>query len=168
MANDKTAWPPVGLINDLGAVDHPQYIPGSPHNLPPSRDRSARRSFLGLTEVPSQGSPGVLPTFPERVTVYDPHHYAAPIEGSAPVSNAAAQLLLLQPQTRRNYLVLRNASPAAQNIFVAFGSQATATSALRLTPNQVVFLDPVPQTDMYALADAAGARLSWSVSTIAA
>lgn len=152
-------------------VDDPNFIPGSPHNLPPSKDRPAYRQFVpaggGLPVTPSSGVPEALPMAPERATVYDPFHFARPTEGTFPVGVASA-VALLETATKRNYLMLRNSSTGAQVIFIAFGGNASLDSALRLDVNEIAFLDPVPQQDMYAIADAAGAQLSYSVSTIAA
>lgn len=151
-------------------VDSPQFIPGSPHNLPPNKDRPAFRQFMpaggGLPSVPSAGAVDPLPMAPQQATVFDPFHYAKPIEGSAPTDVISA-LVLQEASTKRNYLLLRNSSTGGQVIFVAFGSDASNASALRLAPDEIAFLDPVPQSDMYVVSNVAGGRISWAVSTIA-
>jgi len=159
-------FPPVGLLYDLIPVDHPQYIPPSPHNLPPSRDRPAQRSnrFAGMlpSDVPTSG-----PSYSDPAPVREDHRYARLTESVATVGNAVSAIVLPEPTTRRNFLSFRNNSAAA-NIYVAFGRDASLQSVFRLTPNQILLFDTVvPQDDMYALADAAAAQLVYSYSTIA-
>jgi hypothetical protein len=148
-------------------LDNPNFIPGAPHNLPPNSDRPPQRQFVGVSPgaLPSIGPAVPLPMAPAQATVFDPYHYAKPIEGFTPVGVVSA-LLLPQPSTRRNYLMLRNSSPGAQVIFISFGADASLNSTLRLAVNEIAFLDPCPQSDMYVIASLAGATLSYAVSTI--
>jgi hypothetical protein len=61
----------------------------------------------------------------------------------------------------RNLLILRNSSPGAQVIFVSFGTNASTVSVLRLTAGQTVLFDTVvPQNEVNAIADVAGAILT--------
>lgn len=168
--NRDSEFPPVSLNSPLIPVDHPQFLSGAPHNLPPSRERPAVRSsnLLGEISVPSMGGPGALPMFPEIIRIFDPFHFCAPIDGSLnAVPITVATLFSLQPNSRRNYMVLRNASTGAQQMFVGFGTAATLFSALVLAPGEKVLLDPVPQTDAYVIADVAGGIFCWSIGTIA-
>jgi hypothetical protein len=146
----------------------PQYIDGSPHNLPPDKDRPAFRQFVGVSPsaMPSSGPAAPMPLAPVQTQITDPYHYAKPIEGTAAV-DALSVLVLPEPATKRNYLMIRNSSTAAQVLFVAFGSDANTNSTLRLAQDEIAFLDPCPQSDMYCVCSAAGGQVSYSVSTIA-
>lgn len=68
----------------------------------------------------------------------------------------------------RNYLMLRNASAAA-NIYIGFGTDASAFSTLRLIPGAIALFDAVvPQDDLYYFADAAAGTLCCAYSTVKA
>jgi hypothetical protein len=165
-------FPPVGLLSPLEAVDAPQFLPGSPHNLPPRRDRPAQRQYMSgatLMELPPSGVPtgGIAPSpVIEPTDIFDPHHYASVNEGNIAVPNGSSIQVLLEPSTRRNYLMLRNSSAAA-NIYVSFARDASLNSPLRITPGTMILFDVVvPQDDMYAYADAAAGTLVYGFSTI--
>jgi hypothetical protein len=75
--------------------------------------------------------------------------------------------VITEPVTRRNYLMLRNASTTS-NLFISFGVAASLFSALQLAPGQIVFFDVVvPQNDVFVMADNADGVLSYAVSTVA-
>lgn len=83
------------------------------------------------------------------------------------VSSAASTPILTRPPNIRNFLYLRNASATA-NIYVDFGGDASALSAIRLEPNEQLLLDAVVlQDDMNAFADAANGVLSVMFSNVA-
>lgn len=139
-------FPPVEPIDGLTPWGQPQSMPARP------RAFEARRA--------RQPGPGV-------VTIYDPHHYGL-FNGSNPlnVPNGGSVLVLSEPTGLRNMLMFRNASVTA-NIYLDFGNPAGLFSTIRLTPNTMLLYDAVvPQDDVYAYADAAGAVLSYSFSNV--
>jgi len=162
-------FPPVALDGNLLPVDHPQWVPPNPHNLPPASARPTRRSVLAGTTLIS----GAVPTSPSgsgfpgpAEPIFDAHHYANLIEGNIAVGNLISAKFLDMPATLRNILIFRNTSAAA-NVYLSFGRDASLNSVLRLTPNQIILLDAVvPQDDVYAFGDAAAATLSYAYSTI--
>lgn len=179
---DPADFPAVQMESNLLGFQAPQYIPGNPHRLPPknARVRFPENTLIG-NDLPGTPdivpSPGGNPPLPlldspplDSAWIIDPHHYASVrsqsgvpgIAGSASVGVA----FLLQPDTKRNFLSLRNASAVA-NIYIDFGKPASAFSPILLTPGQTVLFDTVvPQDDLYALADAAAASLIWGYSQI--
>lgn len=107
-----------------------------------------------------------LPIDHTPAAIRDPHHYANIVTAIASVGNALSAKFLDMPTNKRNYLALRNNSTTA-NIYVEFDRDATTHSVIRLTPNTMILFDVVvPQNDIYALADAAGAELCYGYSTI--
>lgn len=171
-------FPPVGIAGpsapDLAPVDVPQYIPSSPHNLPPRRDRPVMRGYTGtagqslIPGADGGAGPGPVPAPVLPTEIYDPHHYTDPLEASVTlpaVANTSVQVLL-EPTTRRNYLLLRNTSAVAV-MYVSFGRDATANSPIRLSANQMMLLDTVvPQGDMYVMSDTASVVFSYAVGTL--
>ena len=182
-------FPPVGFLADNTPWGHPQYIPGqSAQQRPPAPvvDNSAPgdgfyksslpasnvNSFPLMDNTPGGSINGVAaPTTPpapgmgKPEPIRDAHHYAQMISLAVNVATTSAKFLD-QPPTKRNILMLRNNSASA-NIYVEFGKDATTNSVLRITPNTVILFDVVvPQDDLYAIADAASAVLSFSFSTI--
>jgi hypothetical protein len=169
--------PPVDLLGELAPVDHPQYIPGHPHNLPPRRDRPAQRGYLGLSGADLIGGlgdgasilpPGTSTTGPapavDPTAVSDPWHQALITEGQATVGVASIKIID-QPSTKRNYLMIRNNSATAV-IFVSFGRDASTISPVRLSSNQMMLLDVVvPQDDVYCLSDTAATSVVYAFST---
>lgn len=122
-------------------------MPNDPREIPPPARR--RRS----------GGP---------VEIYDPHRYARLVgEQTIAIPITAGGLLVLQePDTMRNMLLLRNVSAAAV-IFIAFGNNATANSALSLNPGTTILFDSVvPQDDVFALSDVAAGFLTIAQSVI--
>lgn len=159
------------LINQLEGFQHPQFLPGNPHRLPPA---SQRLRFPVSTLIGSPGSglniapDPLIPTYPDAVPTIDPWHVASMISLYIPVPQTVVQVpFLTQPASRRNLLILRNDSLAA-NIFIDFAKSASAQSALRIAPGQTFLFDEVvPQDDLYCFADAAAGNLAFSYSNIA-
>lgn len=153
-------FPPVELLSDLEPWQAPQYLPGAPHNLPPRMDRPGMRVFSpaslpgGLTPAPSDPGGPVAP-------VFDKHHYAD-LNGEQVIAVGVASVqVLAESSTKRNMLGFRNSSAGANVIFIAFGSNATTQSWLRLAQNEMVLLDVVvPQDEVYAISDAAAGSLT--------
>lgn len=144
-------------------LDEPWH---SPQSIPPGANTPSRRLTPAAMGLPSMGSPRTDP----GLAVREAHRYARIQEGNiAPgVAGDANTLVpfLTEPSTLRNLLGLRNGSATA-NIVIGFGAVANNFSWLRLTPGQIIFFDTVvPQNDLYATADAAGALLTWAVGTI--
>lgn len=166
MARDRNApvMPAVGLRSDLAPVDHPQYMPSSPHRLPPLGQRPPNRALSTLMAPPSAGSQAPQASVP--TVAFEKHRYASVVEGNVAVGLVSAQFLQ-EPSTLRNFLGLRNASPGGgANIYIGFARDASSASWLVLVPGQVILFDvSVPQDDLYALADAAGGLLSYAFST---
>ena len=116
---------------------------------------------LGYQGQPPSTSPGPAGG---AAPVSMSHAYASIISAYTNVGIVSA-LFLLQPAAKRNFLALRNASATA-NIYIEFSNQATTNSWLELLPAQIVLFDTVvPQNDLYAIADAAGAVLAYGYST---
>ncbi len=66
------------------------------------------------------------------------------------------QLILDRPQGKRIYLLIQN-THATQNMFVAFGTIATALNGIKINPGGNLFLDTiVPQNEVQIIADGAG------------
>lgn len=161
---------PVQLASDLAAVDHPQWLPPSPHNLPPNRDRLPVRQFQSGVGLLESAAP-VVPTSPgpaADATITDPHHYATLQEGNftPPLTfSSSDQLFLPQSAARRNLLMIRNVG--ATNISIGFGNVATAQSALVLAAGAIIIFDAVvPQNDLYAWSDAAAGQISYAYGTV--
>lgn len=150
-------FPPVGLLHSQEPVDAPQRMPGAPIMFPPALPNIRPSGY-----APSAGDTPA----PGGETINDPHHYAQVTDLSTPVLQVSNQLLQ-QPVSKRNYLMFRNSSATA-NIFIGFGANASLDSTLKLSPGTIVLYDVVvPQNDIYVIADAAGATLSYSYSNIA-
>lgn len=169
MPRNPPPMPPVGLLSELAPVDHPQFLPSSPHRLPPLGERPPKRELQTMLYGPvgfgPQASPGA-PADAVDTNTFERHRYATLIEGNTGVGLASAQFLQ-EPNTKRNFLGLRNASAAGgANIYIGFAKEASVASWLVLIPGQVILFDvSVPQDDLYAVADAAGALLSYAFST---
>lgn len=154
------AMPPVHYSSDRAPWEDPNYIPGTPMRAP------AKGSLPMPGNVPTQGSPATG----DSTFIADPWHVATIVSAAvspAIVTAPDTQPFLSAPNTRRNVLMLRNASTGGQNIYVEFGKVATTDTVLFLVPNQTIYLDAVvPQDDLYAAGDAAGGRLAFGYSTI--
>lgn len=151
----------------LGYLDpweDPNYIPSGP-----MRETPAGSVLLPMPgQVPTSRS-GASPG--ETTSIDDAWHQATLISGvvtPAAVANADQQPFLVAPNTRRNLLTVRNASVGGQNVYLEFGKAASTDTVILLAPNQILLFDNVvPQDDLYAAGDVAGARLVYAFSTIA-
>lgn len=180
----KPLFPPVFLQSDLAPVDHPQFIPGAPHNLPALRDRLPRRTFQSGVQLISGEAPGSVPgapggmpgapgapgsgLLPGIAQVFDPHHYAEAIELNF-IPTIVSTKFVDRSANRRNLLSFRNNSTTA-TIRVSFDKDASATSTFQIAPGVMLLFDiVVPQGDVYAQLSAADvtSSLSISFSTIA-
>lgn len=130
------------------ALPSPSGMPNGPRRMRNGRARSS-----------SAGEP--------IAEVFDPARFAE-LSGeiSAPVGVTSA-LVLIGPASLRNMLGFRNASASATAIvYVAFGGAATLNSWLYLAQNQMILFDAVvPQDDIYAISNEAGAKLTIVQST---
>lgn len=160
-----TADPPGGI----GTPARPLYqrplwdspaIQGPPHNLPAPGDRLRPRGSNLIGGAGSGGGPTLNTPIPNGTQfVRERHRYANLIETPIGV-DLVSITALSQPTGLRNMLLLRNASTTNQVIFISFGNTATIQSVLRLTANQQVLFDTVvPQNEVNAVADVAGAIL---------
>jgi len=145
-------FPPVQYLSDLLPWESPTFIPGSPHNLPsrpePGLQTTSRNAVSGDTQ-----------------SIREIYRYAYVTSLSQALGTTSIKFLD-QPIGKRNFLGFRNASTASQNIFIDFSSQATVNSWLLLAPGTTILFDTVvPQDDLYAIADAPGAQLTYAYST---
>ncbi|MBK9497446.1 MAG: hypothetical protein IPO08_23570 [Xanthomonadales bacterium] len=148
-------FPPIGLLSNREPWEDQQRIPGSPHNLPPVGARPVPAAYMG--GVPDSG----------RTPIFDAHHYAQVNDNSTALPELESSMILQQPISRRNYLMLRNASTIS-NIYISFASDASANSTMKLSPGTIILFDVVvPQDDMYAFADSNDGQLSFAYSNIA-
>lgn len=141
--------------------DSPQYIGPGPHNLPPLGQRPGAVGFIPAIGMPTPTSDGPIAPPPTHIT--DSFHDAKLAgEQVVAVPNGSSLSVLPEPAYKRNLLGFRNSSATATpNIFIAFGTNATANAFLRLTQNQMVLFDnAVPQDEVFAFADAVGAQLT--------
>jgi hypothetical protein len=166
--------PPVDFPQDWAPVDHPQYIPPWPGNLPAAKDRPTARGTYGQggalpndgTTILPPGTPIGGPGAGDGAPIVDPHHYAFIVEGQLNAGLASLRLIE-QPAGHRNYLMIRNNGAVAANLFVSFGRDASANSPILLTQNQILLLDTVvPQDDVYVFASVAATAVAYAYSTI--
>lgn len=159
--DDIVRGPPVHLLSNRLPFEHPQYIGPGPHNLPAPIARPGQRGFIPVAGLP----PGMAPPDTPPMPFDDKYRYAT-LSGESIVAVGVASVQALQePAVRRNLLGFRNSSTGGQNIFIAFGANATTNSFLLLTPNQMVLFDTVvPQDEVYCVASAAGGQLTVAVS----
>lgn len=133
----------------------PQGLMPTAHNLPAAGDRLNRSGNNLIGQQPGF-NPGVGVQLPTGSTlVREQHRYANVVELILPAGVASAQALAA-PVGLRNFLLVRNVSPAAEIIYISFGVQATTQSPLRLTAGQAALFDTVvPQNEMYVISDTA-------------
>lgn len=165
--NRRVIGPPVQLAGHLAPVDHPQMLPSSPHRMPAPGERVARRVEQGLLygpgAVPVENVPAAM-----SVNAFEQHRYAQLIEGNINVPTVpSGSPFITQSESRRNLLILRNASGVGgPDIYIGFGSEASAISAIVLRAQQYALFDVVvPQNDLFCLASAAGGVLVYAFST---
>ena len=150
---DASQFPPVEWLNQLQPWDAPQYIPGQPHNLPVRPDPAVAQS--------TQNNPFTGDAVPVR----DSYRYASLVDLSLIVGTTSVKFLD-QPIGKRNLLGFRNASTAAQILYIGFGGIATTSSWLSIAAGALVLFDTVvPQDDLYCISSAAGGVLSYVYST---
>lgn len=148
-AND---FPPVQYVSDLLPWESPTYIPPSPHNLPQRPDPTLQTTTR--TNLPG-----------DTVNIRETYRYASVSSLSLTVGTTSIKFLD-QPIGKRNFLGFRNASTGTQNIYIDFSANATTGSWLQLAPGALILFDTVvPQDDLYAIADGAGATLAYAYST---
>lgn len=135
--------------------DHPQTLYGGARDLPRIAD----------TQSPSAQSQSPIDPR-EVVNVKDLLRFAKILSTTTNPANNVSNKFLDAPIGYRNYLAFRNSNGAA-NIYIEFGKDATTLSVLKLAPGSIILLDTViSQDDIYAMADAVGATLSYSYSNI--
>ncbi len=124
---------------------------------------------LGNTTLPGRTREYALPETGRRGGVRPlpaAHAYANVNQGSFAIGTTS-RLIINRTAQRRNFLALRNSSPAAEILFVAFNTAATAGSWLRLTANQVVLFDTVvPQDDVHVVSDSATGQVSYGFGVL--
>lgn len=168
-----------------GKMPQNLFLSGDPANIPNSENRPEPVGYNAITPVTHiaakavQGQPGVgvlsrdvgasSKVSKTYQSIRDPHHYAKILTEQSAFSvptTAGGVLCLPEPDGVRAYLAVRNTSATA-NVYLAFGNTPTTQSVLRLTANQIFLWDTsVPQGDMYALADAASATISFAFANL--
>lgn len=94
------------------------------------------------------------------------HAYANVVQTSGGIGTTS-RLIIPQSAARRNFLAIRNASPAAEVLFVSFNVEATALSWLRLATNQIALFDTVvPQDNVYVISDTATGIVAYAFSVL--
>lgn len=164
--------PPVGFIQSTREL-HP--APQGPHvgsvSIPYQRGGSPLRYTPDQLNAPSVDAQQT-PSEPLDITqmgaarVTNGSAWAVVVESSTAVSSVQSALILTTPQGRRNMLAFRNTSATA-NVYIGFGSAASTNNVFRITPNGMMLFDTVvPQDDIYVIADAVSATLSFAYSNI--
>ena len=124
--------------------------------------------FAGsVGETQTRGGP--RPPTPELFfpPAVPPAHPYANIAQSSTGIGTESRLIIPQSNARRNFLAIRNASPAAEVIFVAFNVEATTSSWLRLAANQIALFDTVvPQDNVYVISDSATGVVSYAFAIL--
>lgn len=96
-----------------------------------------------------------------------PSHAYANLVQTAGAVGTTSRLIIPQSAARRNFLAVRNSSPAAEVIFVSFNVEATTNSWLRLSANQIALFDTVvPQDNVYVISDSATGVVSYAFSVL--
>ena len=112
-----------------------------------------------MVAATSSGVPG------DTFNIRENYRYSSLITVSLTVGTTSIKFLD-QPIGKRNMLGFRNASTAAQNLYIEFNGVATTGAWLKLTPGTIVLFDSVvPQDDLYVISDAAGGTLAYAYST---
>lgn len=160
---------PLDAASLLGGWRHPQYLESSPHRLP-GVVRKSTQPLIFASGAPSAIAPLTTPTVGVPIDqdgMFDPHHYARMNSGNIGLLVVAPSApFLTAPATYRNALVLRNGHATA-NMYIDFGQPASLLSPLKIAPGQTLLFDVVvPQDDLYAFADVAGATLVYAFSNI--
>lgn len=136
--------------------------------LPTMQPWSAPQTIEAVPEVrtmrPAIAS-GAVVQASQSAAVREAHRYAQ-INGSVVFAlNATSQNVLAAPQNFRNMLMMRNVSGGS--IYIDFGRDADANSAIELVPGAIILFDTVvPQDDVYAIAPGGASGLSISFSNL--
>jgi len=157
MATNPNQFPPIGWVSGLEPFASPQYIPPSPHNLPSRPDPA----------VAGSTSPNASAQFNpyDTVNVRETYRYSSLVSLAVTVGTTSFKFLD-QPIGKRNMLGFRNASSGTQVLYIDFNAGASTNSWLKLAAGVIILFDSVvPQDDLYVVADAAGATLSYVYST---
>lgn len=140
---------PVSYINERMPWSAPSTIGPAPHNLPARPQATTVQSPLA-TDI---------------VAVREYYRYASLQDLQVTVGTTSFKFLDA-PIGKRNFLGLRNSSTGGQSIYIGFGRDANVNSWLVLTAGTIVLFDTVcPQDDLYTVATAAAAVLSYAYST---
>lgn len=146
----------------MGANDNLPFGAGQRDLTPwPADGRAIGPNFQQQVRRVTYTAPG-LPTATQSAPVINPHAYAEPqsVAFDLPALGSPALLVLARSAGFRNLLLLRNASPGTESIYINFGNQATVDSPFLLPVGAMIILDTVvPQNDVYAIGSAATARL---------
>ena len=143
---------PVRWLDQREPWDAPQFIPGHPHNLPSRPDPAVAGSTV--RDIPASG-----------LDIRDAYRFASYNSLSLTVGTTSIKFLDA-PIGKRNFLGFRNASTAAQVLYIDFNSNATTGSWLALTAGTLVVFDTVvSQDDLYVISSAAGGTLAYVYST---
>ena len=144
---------PVSYINERMPWSAPSTIGPAPHNLP-----SRPQPGTGTTQQN-------VPFLPDTVAIREVYRYANLTDLNVTVGTTSFKFLDAAIG-KRNQLGFRNASAGAQIIYIGFGREATSNSWLALSAGAIILFDTVvPQDDLYCVASASGAVLSYVYST---
>lgn len=120
---------------------------------------------VGETRV--RGGPRPMRPMEDSPPQIPPSHPYANVAQSATAVGTVSKLIIPQSAARRNFLAVRNASPAAEVIFVSFDVAATSLSWLRLSANQIALFDTVvPQDNVYVVSDSASGIVAYAFSVL--
>lgn len=150
-------------LGDLEPWSDPNYIPAGPMRTTPVGGAllPLPGSLPSNNRNPAAGAAQNIDDFWHQATIVSSAY--SPLIVTAP----DPQSFLSAPNTRRNLLMLRNASTGGQIVYVEFGKVASTDSVLALVAGQIILFDEVvSQDDLYAACDVAGARLVYGYSTI--
>lgn len=143
---------PVQWLNNRELWDNPQFTPAQPHNLPSRPDPIVARST-------------VLDPSAQGIDIRDAYRFASFNALTLNVDTVSIKFLDA-PIGKRNFLGFRNASTAAQVLYIDFNAQATTNSWLALPAGALVVFDTVvSQDDLYVVSSAAGGVLAYVYST---
>lgn len=144
---------PVRYIDQRMPWSTPGVIGPNPHNLP-----SRPQPGGGSTQQN-------VPFLPDTVAVREVYRYSNLTDLNVTVGTTSFKFLDA-PIGKRNQLGFRNASTSSQIIYIGFGREATSNSWLSLSAGTIILFDAVvPQDDLYCIASASGAVLSYVYST---
>lgn len=144
---------PVSYLSERMPWSAPATIGPNPHNLP-------SRPQPGASSTQQN-----VPLLPDTVAVREIYRYSNLTDLNVTVGTTSFKFLDAAIG-KRNQLGFRNASTGTQIIYIGFGREATSNSWLSLSAGVIVLFDTVvPQDDLYCIASAGGAVLSYVYST---